>query len=226
MSDENAVERTIEMVQGQVRDLERDLAEKKRMVNGLCKLIGREPIYANVESTHVGTVLRTDEFYGKALTSVARTVLERRDAAGLGAASVDALYSDLVRGGFQFDAKTEAFAKRSLAISLAKNSYLFHRLPNGDWGLVSWYDKIPKKSGWTKDEKPEPKEPSATDLDQPYPNDFAPIGDVGKGQAGSEEGTDAPLTAPEQKQSRKRRVASTEPSSSEGGSLAMSSTAE
>src|SRR5437870_4241241 len=135
MNDEH-VERTIELVQGQIRDLESDLAEKKRMVNSLCKLIGREPIFTSVESANAGTVLRSDEFYGKALTGVARTVLERRDAAGLGAASVDALYADLVRGGFQFDAKNEGNAKRSLAITLAKNSYLFHRLPNGDWGLV------------------------------------------------------------------------------------------
>jgi hypothetical protein len=178
MHDEH-VERTIEMVQVQVRDLEVELTEKKRIVNSLCKLIGREPLFSNVEPSHVGTVLRTDEFYGKALTSVARTVLERRDAAGLGAASVDALYSDLVRGGFQFDAKNDSTAKRSLAISLAKNSYLFHRLPNADWGLVSWYEKLPTKSNkahGNKDEKDHKDNPIDKEIDglaEPYPNDFA-----------------------------------------------------
>lgn len=171
--DHEPVERTIEMVQNQIRNLENDLAEKRRMVNSLCRLIGREAIYNNVEPSQVGTVLRSDEFYGKSLTSAARTVLERRDAAGLGAVSVDVLYADLVRGGFQFDAKNDGTAKRSLAISLAKNSYLFHRLPNGDWGLVGWYDRLPSKSKVpvNKDVKDE-KEDRAS-LDQPYPNEFA-----------------------------------------------------
>ncbi len=171
--DHDPVERTIEMVQDQIRNLENDLAEKRRMVNSLCKLIGREAIYNNVEPSQVGTVLRSDEFYGKSLTSAARTVLERRGAAGLGAASVDALYADLIRGGFQFDAKNDGTARRSLAISLAKNSYLFHRLPNGDWGLVGWYDKLPAKSKgtWSKENKDEKGQKA--DLDQPYQNEFS-----------------------------------------------------
>jgi hypothetical protein len=190
MHDEH-VEKTIELVQQQVRDLEADLAEKKRMVNSLCKLIGREPIFINVEPAHAGTVLRTDEFYGKSLTSVARTVLERRDAAGLGAASVDALYADLLRGGFQFDAKNDATAKRSLAISLAKNSYLFHRLPNGDWGLVNWYDKLPAKTktNGNKDEEKATKtdKEDGAQVDgtkEPYVNEFAQDVEqaVGKGE--------------------------------------------
>jgi len=192
MQDEQHVGRTIEMVQGQIRDLERDLVEKKRMVNSLCKLVGREPIFTSVEPAHAGTVLRSDEFYGKALTSAARTVLERRDAAGLGAASVEVLYADLLRGGFQFDAKNDGTAKRSLAISLAKNSYLFHRLPNGDWGLVTWYEKIPVKTkgNGSKDQKDEVQEDETDDLGQSYANDFA-------GPEVAQEAPSAPAAPPE-----------------------------
>src|SRR5579862_4242621 len=99
------------------------------MVNSLCGLIGQQPIFSNIDDSNVGTVQRSDEFYGKALTAVVRTILERRAAANRGAASTDAIYADMLRGGYQFDAKSEMTAKRSLAISLAKNSYLFHRLP-------------------------------------------------------------------------------------------------
>jgi hypothetical protein len=170
------------------------------MVNSLSKLIGREPIYTSVEPAHAGTVLRTDEFYGKALTAVARTLLERRNAAGLGAVSVDALYSDLVRGGFQFDAKNEANAKRSLAIQLAKNSYLFHRLPNGDWGLVNWYEKLPAKTkaNGNKDEKAEKEDR----LEEPYPHDFEIAGQTAEVKV-EEARSDA--SKKEQKPARKPR---------------------
>jgi hypothetical protein len=180
MNDESHVGRTIEMVQGQIRDLERDLAEKKRMVNSLCGLIGQTSIYANFEPALAGTVLRSDEFYGKALTSVVRSILERRQAANLGAASTDSIYADMIRGGYQFDAKNEMTAKRSLAISLAKNSYLFHRLPNEDWGLVVWYPNIPKakvkdaKEG--KEQSSDNISPKPADLEQPYPDEFAEAG--------------------------------------------------
>jgi hypothetical protein len=177
MNDETVVTGTIELVQGQIRDLERNLTEKKRMVNSLLGLIGQDPIYASVEPTHTGTVLRSDEFYGKALTSVVRTILDRRNAAELGAASTDSIYDDMLRGGYQFDAKSDMTAKRSLAISLAKNSYLFHRLPNDDWGLVSWYPNIPTKTkvNGNKEEKEQPKEEQAEKdgLNEPYHNQFA-----------------------------------------------------
>ncbi len=203
--DHDYVERTIEFLQNQIREEERGTAEKRRMANSLAGLIGRAPIYTNVEPTQAGTVLRSDEFYGKALTSAARTILERRDAGGLGAASVDALYADLLRGGFQFDAKNDGTAKRSLAISLAKNSYLFHRLPNGDWGLVSWYEKLPPKarSNGGKDEKADRSEVEAAPQDglaEPYRNEFADVAEQHDG-ASPRDADHEPAPAP----ARKRR---------------------
>ena len=49
----------------------------------------------------------------------------------------------LESGGFDFDAlgwkeKTRA---RNVAISLAKNTQKFHKLPNGTFGLLGWYDQ-------------------------------------------------------------------------------------
>lgn len=176
MHDEH-VDRTIELVQGQIRDLERALAEKKKIVNSLCGLIDRDPVYANVEPSAAGTVLRTDEFYNRPLASVVRTILERRALANLGAASIDAIYADMIRGGFLFDAKNDGTAKRSLATSLAKSTYLFHKLPNGDFGLTNWYN-IPKaKANGGKEEKDakerEQGEQKVDGLAEPYHNEFA-----------------------------------------------------
>ena len=84
------VQRTISLVQAQVRDLEQQVAEKKRMVNSLCELIDQPPLFASTEPVSGGgsVAIRGDEFYGKALATVVRRILEKRSQASLGAASV------------------------------------------------------------------------------------------------------------------------------------------
>jgi hypothetical protein len=137
---EDHVAKTIALVQGQVRDLERQLAEKKKIINSLCELAGQPPMYAADEPVSNGSVaIRSDEFYGKALATAVRKILEKRAGAGLGAASVSEIYDSMVKGGYKFDAKSAANAKRSLRISLTKNSVTFHKLPNGNYGLREWY---------------------------------------------------------------------------------------
>jgi len=168
---------TIEELRSHIRDMERELAETKRTANVLCKRIHREPIYKDTEPAHPLTSLRTDEFYGKPLASVVRTILERRAAADLGAASVEAIFAAMKAGGYLFDAKSDGTAKRALSISLAKNTSTFHRLPNGDFGLLEWYPNIPTKARANGRQEPAEAEEDAkagTDLDQPYPQDFLP----------------------------------------------------
>jgi hypothetical protein len=179
MYDEH-VSRTIELVQGQVLNLEQELAEKRRMVNGLCGLIGRAPVYANVEPAPGASVgIRGDEFYGKPLSSAVRSILEKRAAAGLWAATLDEIFDAMLQGGFKFEAKNAGTAKRSLAISLSKNAVTFHKLPNGTIGLTEWYPEAVKGKAGNGGKKDEPKqvEPvvasSDADTDEPYPNDFA-----------------------------------------------------
>jgi len=142
---EEFVNRTIELVQTQVQDLERQLQEKKRVANDLCALNGRAPIYADTGSSSVATSIRSDEFYGKPLATVVRTVLEKRAAANLGAATVNEIYDAMVQGGYPFDAKNDENAKRGLYISLGKNSTTFHKLPNGTYGLLDWYPAMKGK---------------------------------------------------------------------------------
>ena len=131
------VSRTIEMVQAQVLALEQQVAEKKRMVNSLCGLIGRTPVYANTEPERgIAVGIRHDEFYGKPLASAVRSILEKRNAAGLSAATLYEIFDAMKQGGFRFNAKNDGTARRSLAISLAKNTVTFHKLPNGTIGLA------------------------------------------------------------------------------------------
>ena len=37
-----------------------------------------------------------------------------------------------------------------MRVSLRKASKVFHKLPNGQWGLVDWYDNIRKQKAETK----------------------------------------------------------------------------
>jgi hypothetical protein len=172
-----AVSRTIEMVQGQIRGLESDLSEKKRMVNSLCSLIGRPAMYANTEPVGGSAVgIRADEFYSRPLATVVRSILEKRQAIGLGAASLDELYEAMVQGGFRFEAKNDGTAKRSLSVSLAKNNTTFHRVPNGHIGLLEWYPDAKKSSNGKKDDAKDeaaatPAAPSVDDTE--YRNEFA-----------------------------------------------------
>lgn len=135
------VEQTIQMVQQQVQELEQQASDKKKMVNSLCSLIGQPPIYADAAMAPAGGIrpLRADEYYGKGLASAMRMVLDRRESANLGPASVNDIYDALVAGGCKFETKNEENAKRGLYNALAKNSAMFHRLPNGLWGLLAWY---------------------------------------------------------------------------------------
>jgi hypothetical protein len=177
---------TIQDLQAQVRETERELAETKRTVNFLCRRIGRDAVYQDTEPINSLAGTRSDEFYGKPLASAVRTILERRAAASLGAASVDTIYAAMKAGGYLFDAKNDVTAKRSLSTSLAKNTVTFHKLPNGDFGLLEWYDSIPMKArGNGRQEESEEKSeeeasgekaPAAREepgLKEPYKNDFA-----------------------------------------------------
>jgi hypothetical protein len=161
------VTKTIELVQGQIHDLENELAQKKRTVNDLCALIGQPPVYADATPGPSGMIkVRSDEFYGKRLATVVRSILERRASANLGAASLDDIFDTMQRGGFAFASSSDANSKRALAISLVKNTVTFIRLPNGDFGLVEWYPDVPKPraaNGGDKDtDKPDDKPAAQT----------------------------------------------------------------
>ncbi len=134
-----SVERTIQLLQAKIRDLERQTTDHKRAVNSLCGLIGRAVIY-DVEGAgaHDADIF-PDEFYGKNLTTAIRVILDRRSAGGHGAATLDDIFDALVSGGYHFETRNDDNCKRSVYNTLSKNAALFHKLPNGRYGLLQWY---------------------------------------------------------------------------------------
>jgi hypothetical protein len=137
-----AVEQTIALIQEQIRTAEIELSAKKRMANDLCGMIGRPPIYADASLVSGMRPVRSDEYYGQALATAIRMVLARRQHGNLGPASVSDIFDALSAGGYKFGAKTDDYAKRALYSALSKNTTVFHKLPNGDYGLTEWYPSV------------------------------------------------------------------------------------
>jgi hypothetical protein len=87
-----------------------------------------------------------------------------RKAANLGAASVADIFSTVRKGGFKFDAKDDENAKNTIRMSLRKNSSIFHKLPNGEYGLLTWY---PNAKPARDDDKNEAGDNAEKDKDAP-----------------------------------------------------------
>jgi hypothetical protein len=140
----DAMRQAIDIAVAKLRELETQVAETKKIINGMCKLGGQPPMFPDTDEG-AGLSLggfRSDQFYGQPLTKVVRDVLSARKAANLGAASVNQIYDAMTAGGYRFDASSDENAKRALRISLTKNSAVFHKLPNGEYGLREWYPNI------------------------------------------------------------------------------------
>jgi hypothetical protein len=161
------VRKTIADLQRHLQDLMDEASDTKRTINSLCKTIGDPPLYKDADKKSVATIgpVRPDQYYGKALATVAREILEARQATNLGPASVAELYDKMVEGGYQFDTTNVDNAKRVLRISLAKNTATFHKLPGGTYGLREWYPAIKdkKKNGKPSDDSEEPDDDEAAE---------------------------------------------------------------
>ena len=150
------VDQVISELAAEITADEASLRKKKETVNTLCGAVGRPPAYAlESAATALPTQIRSDQFYGQPLAGSVRTILEMRRAQNLGAATNREIYDSLMAGGYEFDTKSEDIAQKSLRNSLAKNTALFHKLPNGQFGLLSWYPNVrkPKASSASPEEQ-------------------------------------------------------------------------
>jgi hypothetical protein len=128
------------------------LRKKKESVNTLCAVADRPPAYVLEDSNAaMPTSIRSDQFYMQPLASAVRTILEMRHQQNLGAASNNEIFDSLIAGGYQFNTKSDDVARNSLRNSLAKNTTTFHKLPNGKFGLLSWYPKAQKAAAGATD---------------------------------------------------------------------------
>jgi hypothetical protein len=147
-----------ERLSGAVDELELQLQEQllevantKKLINSLLKRMGEQPRYTDVAVEGIGS-MRADEYYGKPVTTAAQMYLERRHTA----LTVEDITRGLTQGGFDFKGMewSENAYVRNVAISLSKNPLMFHKLPNGTWGLTSWYpNAVATKKAKAPDEK-------------------------------------------------------------------------
>lgn len=124
--------------------------EMERSINTLCKEAGYPPRYTDSASSNSirVTQISDDTFYGMKQTGAMRTYLEMRKTQGLGPANTREIYDALLQGGYQFEAKTPDIAMVGMRALLRTQPLVFHRLPQGTWGLSTWYPdakKEPKK---------------------------------------------------------------------------------
>ena len=135
----------IKELQSQVDQKASELANLRRTVNLLCANLGEPPIYADEQEPGTGSrAISAHEFYGKSPLVASRMYLEKVGEP----VRVEEILDALARGGFDFEDQgwDEKSRLRALAISLSKNTAIFHRLPNGTYGLIKWYPgKVAKK---------------------------------------------------------------------------------
>jgi len=158
---DDATQQVLAGIQVRIQSHLDEIAKLKRTANSIADLIGEGPVYTDVESESAGSIspARADAYYGKPLATAVREYLEFRRQA----VPVDDVLRGLEKGGFDFDALqwNETGRNRALAMSMAKNTSVFHKLPNGMWGLMSWYPEAQKKKGKSKAktaDKPTPEE--------------------------------------------------------------------
>lgn len=141
-------DQTIAELESEIREMEDEIIQSKRMVNRLCAKAGRDPAFPpeQLKAQDATATMRTDLYYLQPLATAMKDVLVRRKASNQGPASVNTIYETLIKGGYKFETESEENAKRGLRISLRKNAD-FHKLPAGDYGLTEWYPKAKPDSG-------------------------------------------------------------------------------
>jgi hypothetical protein len=160
------VRKTITDLELRLHQQEAQVEETKRLINSLAALVGDAPPYLASEAQQASAngAIRPDQFYGRPLATVIKEYLDMRKASGRGPATVPEIYGALVQGGYPFETRDPENAKRGLRISLAKNSYQFHRLPDGHhYGLLDWYPEVKDRRGKRAAEQAPPDAPGAED---------------------------------------------------------------
>jgi hypothetical protein len=145
-------------LQPAIAALERKLAALEQQANGirsainvLCETGGMPPRYPDGgggggRPSVDGALAQIgpDTFYGKKQSTAIRQYLEMRKAAGKGPATPREIFDALKKGGMQFETKSDDVALVGLRALLRKNTVTFHKLPNGSYGLLSWYPDAKK----------------------------------------------------------------------------------
>jgi hypothetical protein len=146
----NNIDAAIEDLKEKLQAQMNEVSETKKAINVLLKINGREPMFPDEspELVRAAFNIEPDQYYGRPLATCVQEFLEnRKKATGKQAIAVEDILEALEQGGFDFKAQgwKDNDRLRALAISLAKNTQVFHRLPNQMFGLLSWYPDVTAK---------------------------------------------------------------------------------
>jgi hypothetical protein len=133
------------------------VADCERTVNTLCREAGYPPRYTEATTSTKVTQISDDTFYGQKQTPAMRMYLDMRKAQGLGPATAREIYEAIKSGGYVFEAKDAETALVGMRALLRTQPNVFHRLPQGTWGLTAWYPDAKKPK-----EEPKPKKKKTT----------------------------------------------------------------
>jgi hypothetical protein len=131
----------INMLQKKLDDAERHAAGIRDALNLLRKVAGLQPVESGVSGAPSGgiTQIKSDTFYGKRQQTAVREYLEMRKLQDLGPAKPREIFEALKAGGVQYEAQDDSVAMVGLRALLRKRTNIFHKMPNGSYGLASWY---------------------------------------------------------------------------------------
>lgn len=135
------IQKTIADYQAMIAAEESLIRDRKRVVNDLCQTAGVPLLYPDVALPHQAGVstIRGDQFYMRPLATCVKEILDMRKSSNLGPATIYEIFDALKAGNYQYVGEVED-ARRGVAISIAKNTAMFHRLPDEKIGLSAWYD--------------------------------------------------------------------------------------
>ncbi|MCC6946883.1 MAG: hypothetical protein IT539_03865 [Bradyrhizobiaceae bacterium] len=156
---QNPFQPAIDELEKELEKIEKDIAEAERQANGLRDTINVLRAKAGLppRPEGIGRVaaspspapegggpspkIRHDSFFGKKMGTATREYLEMRQesAGGTSPAKPREIFDALKLGGFVFETKDDNVAIISLRNMLRKNTQMFQKLPNGTYGLRSWY---------------------------------------------------------------------------------------
>jgi len=142
-----------------------EVSKTKQAINVLLGMIGEDPAYPDAapEQIRAPFNIEPDQYYGRPLATCVQEFLEnRKKATGKGAVDVAEILKALQQGGFDFKAQgwRDNDRLRSLSISLAKNTKVFHRLPNQMFGLLAWYPEATNRKERNAEQATEAEEKS------------------------------------------------------------------
>lgn len=142
-----AAKKTIDELEERRQHQLAEVARTERTINDLLSHIGEPPRYSDtvVGQPAVNTGPRLNitrgQFYGKALATAVREFLSAQKPIP---AKSEEILEALDAGEFDFAALgwKKDTRLRALAMSLAKNTATFHRLPSGTFGMKEWYPDV------------------------------------------------------------------------------------